>query len=251
MKEQLHTIPVIEAFESGDECPFCHLERQTEQRVIRYVVGPSASYMEVDVRMVTDKEGFCREHLKKMYDYGNALGNALILQTCLAGMLQQLEGQLENYELPEKKSLFRRKKAEEVPGELVPWLNEKLGSCFVCNQLQENMERYYATFFALLKDGEFRQKVEFSNGFCMHHFRELMSRTGDNLPNQQRQWFRERVLSVHWENMLRVKEDLDWLVKKYDYRYASADWKNSRDALRRAMQKYQGGYPADGPFKDL
>ena len=56
---------------------------------------------------------------------------------------------------------------------------------------------------------------------------------------------------VHWENLNRVKDDLDWLIKKYDYRYAGADWKNSRDALRRAMQKYQGGHPADPPFKEL
>ena len=251
MKEQLHTMPVIEAFESGDECPFCYLERQTEQRAINYTLGPSASYMEVDVRQVTDREGFCREHLKKMFDYGNALGNALILQTYYIGMLEQLEQQLDHYDLPEKRSLFRRKKTEPVQEGLVPWLDQKLGSCFVCNQLEENMERYYATFFALLKDGEFRQKVEGSKGLCMRHFLELLKRTQAHLPNSQRQWFRETVFSVHWENLLRVKEDLDWLVKKYDYRYASADWKNSRDALRRAMQKYQGGHPADGPFKEL
>ena len=251
MKEQLHTMPVIEAFESGDECPFCYLERQTEQRAINYTLGPSASYMEVDVRQVTDREGFCREHLKKMFDYGNALGNALILQTYYIGMLEQLEQQLDHYDLPEKRSLFRRKKTEPAQEGLVPWLDQKLGSCFVCNQLEENMERYYATFFALLKDGEFRQKVEGSKGLCMRHFLELLKRTQAYLPNSQRQWFRENVFSVHWENLLRVKEDLDWLVKKYDYRYASADWKNSRDALRRAMQKYQGGHPADGPFKEL
>ena len=46
MKEQLHTIPVNEAFDSGDECPFCYLQRQAEHRTIRYVVGPGASYME-------------------------------------------------------------------------------------------------------------------------------------------------------------------------------------------------------------
>ena len=27
MKEQIQTIPVNEAFDSGDECPFCWLER--------------------------------------------------------------------------------------------------------------------------------------------------------------------------------------------------------------------------------
>lgn len=251
MKEQLHTIPVTEAFSSGDECPFCYLERETEQRALSYTLGPAASYMEPEIRAITDAEGFCREHLKKMYDYGNALGNALILQTWYIGMMEQLEAQMDNYELPEKKSLFRRKKPEQETGELLPWLDKTLGSCFVCNRMRENMERYYATFFTLIKDAEFRTLVENSKGFCMHHFRELVARSEAQLPNKQRQWFREQVFSVHWENLVRVKEDLDWLIKKYDYRYASADWKNSRDALRRAMQKYQGSHPGDGPFKEL
>ena len=89
MKEQLHTIPVNEAFDSADECPFCYLQRQAEQRTIRYVAGPGASYMEPDVRLATDKAGFCREHMKKLYDYGNALGSALILQTHYARLLEQ------------------------------------------------------------------------------------------------------------------------------------------------------------------
>lgn len=251
MKEQLHTIPVTEAFESGDECPFCYLERQTEQRAINYAIGPGASYMEPEIRAITDEEGFCQAHLKKMYDYGNALGNALILQTYFIGMMEQLQAQMDSYELPEKKGLFRRKKPEAPSDTLVPWLEKKLGSCFVCSQMERSMERYYATFFTLLKDAEFRRKVEDSKGFCMHHFLELMRRTEESLPKQQKEWFREVVFSVHWENMNRVKEDLDWLIKKYDYRYASADWKNSKDALRRAMQKYQGGHPADKPFTEL
>jgi hypothetical protein len=51
------------------------------------------------------------------------------------------------------------------------------------------------------------------------------------------------------KNLVRVKEDLDWLIAKYDYRNAGADWKNSRDALQRAMQKLEGLYPADAPYK--
>ena len=35
MKEQLHTIPVNEAFLSGDECPCCYLQRQAERSALR------------------------------------------------------------------------------------------------------------------------------------------------------------------------------------------------------------------------
>ena len=114
MKEHIDTIPVNEAFDSGDECPFCYLERMSEQKAIRYVLGPGASYMEPDIREITNREGFCREHYKKMYDFGNALGNALIMQTYLDGLLEELEKEAEGFELPAKRPLFGGKKAADI-----------------------------------------------------------------------------------------------------------------------------------------
>ena len=35
MREKIHTIPVNDAMLSGDECPFCFMERETEQRVLK------------------------------------------------------------------------------------------------------------------------------------------------------------------------------------------------------------------------
>ena len=71
MKEHIDTVPVIEAYDSGDECPFCYLERMAERRTIRYVLGPEATYMEPDVRAQTAREGFCREHFQKLYEQMN------------------------------------------------------------------------------------------------------------------------------------------------------------------------------------
>ena len=109
MREQIDTIPVNEAFSSNDECPFCYLERQAEQRAIRYTVGPGASYMEPEVRGTTDRLGFCAQHMKKLYDYGNALGNALILQTYYVGLIRELDRQLDDFEIPPKKPCFPSK----------------------------------------------------------------------------------------------------------------------------------------------
>ena len=80
MKEQLYTIPLNDAVDAKDECPFCFIERSVEQDLIDFVLGSSASYMEADVREMTDKAGFCRTHFQKMFDYGNTLGNAWILK---------------------------------------------------------------------------------------------------------------------------------------------------------------------------
>ncbi len=248
MREQIDTIPVNEAFESGDECPFCYLERMAEQKAIRYTLGPGASYMEPDVRGVTDRQGFCREHFQKMYDYGNALGNALIMQTYYAGLLEELERETAAFTLPEKRPLLGKRKDDgELP--ILIWAKERQGSCFICNKIQYNMNRYYTTFFALVKDGEFRAKVEKSKGFCMRHFIALMDAAKDKLPNAQREWFYPTVLDLMKTNMVRVKEDIDWFVGMFDYRQAGKDWKNSRDAVSRGMEKLQGLHPADPPYK--
>lgn len=247
MKEQIDTIPVNEAYESGDECPFCFLERQTERKAIRYTVGPGASYMEPDVRGATDSQGFCSAHFKKMYDYGNSLGNALIMQTYLIGLRKELEQQLNDFELPAKKSLFGKKETPQLP--LSQWLHDKNNSCFLCNKVAYNMRRYYATFFHLIKEQEFREKVENSKGLCLHHMEKLLCAAPEHLHNGQREWFYTTLADLQRKHFARIQEDLDWFIEKFDYRNASADWKNSKDAVSRTMQKLAGIYPADPPYK--
>ena len=248
MREHLHTIPVNEAFLSEDECPFCYLQRQTEQRIIRYVVGPGASYMEPDVRGVTDRVGFCPAHLKKLYDYGNTLGNALMLQTYYLSMRERLRSEIEQFEAPAPKKLF----SKPQPSEDGCWKNiqKEVDNCYICDRLNDNMERYYHTFFVLLKEAEFRSRVENCKGFCVRHFIELLENAKVELPNAQREWFYPTVIGLMKENLSRVKEDLDWFVGMFDYRSAGRDWKNARDAVSRTMQKLQGAYPADPPYKD-
>ena len=247
MREQIDTIPVNEAFAAEGECPFCYLERQAEQRAMRYTLGPGASYMEPDVRAATDSRGFCRAHYKKMFDYGNSLGNALVMQTHFVGLLKELEAQTAGMELPSKRGLLSKKPVEEI--ELLSWAKEKNSTCFLCEKLEYNMNRYYVTFFHLVKDEEFRKKVESGKGFCMHHFAQLLEAARQSLPNAQRAWFYETVCRLMKENLARVQGDLDWFIAKFDYRNAGADWKNSKDAVSRSMQKLRGGYPTDGPYK--
>ena len=249
MKEKIYTIPVNEGFEAEDECPFCAMERAVERSAIRYVAGPGASYMEPDVRAATDKAGFCREHMKKLYDYGNTLGAALMLQTHMAGIIEEFQAEKEEFQLPKKKGLFS-KKAEADPNAYWKRLQIRVNSCYLCDKLEYNMERYFATFFYLIREEEFRKKVEHSKGFCLRHFARLLETAEEKLPNAQQEWFYTTVYSLMDENLVRVKKDLDWLVAKYDYRNASAPWGNARDALPRAMQKLEGLYPADPPYKN-
>ena len=60
MKEQLYTIPLMDAFQEQDECPFCFIRRSLEQHEMDFVLGSQASYMEDDVRAKTDEYGTLR-----------------------------------------------------------------------------------------------------------------------------------------------------------------------------------------------
>ena len=40
--------------------------------------------------------------------------------------------------------------------------------------------------------------------------------------------------------MQRLSDDLDWFCDKFDYRNKDADWRTSKDALPRGMQKASG-----------
>ncbi len=246
MREQIDTIPINDAFMADDECPFCYLERKAEQSTIRYIAGNGASYMEPDSRAETDKTGFCPVHMKKLYDYGNALGNALILQTHYAGLLEKFRAEMETFTAP-KRGLFGTKAAIGEP--YCQRLEKQAGECLICQRMDYHMDRYYDAFFYMLRDEEFRARVENSKGFCLRHFPQMLRQAEKKLPNSLREWFYPAVFRVMEENLTRVKGDLDWFVAKFDYRNASADWKNSKDAVSRTMQKLEGIYPADPPYK--
>lgn len=111
MKENIATIPLIKAFNAKDECPFCNLEREAEQHAVSFILG--SAYMEDDIREKTDATGFCRHHFKMMYDYGNRLGNALILSTHLKKLNQELAKEMSDF-APGKSSLLKRMKRTDA-----------------------------------------------------------------------------------------------------------------------------------------
>lgn len=246
MKEQLYTIPLNDAVNAGDECPFCYIERSVEQDLLDFVLGSGSSYMEADIREMTDQTGFCRGHFQKMYDYGNTLGNAWILKTHYQKMIQEMQKQFASFS-PGKSSLkdkFRKTAANGNP--IGMWVREKEDSCYVCKQYQDTFARYLDTFFYMFKkDEEFRAKIKGSKGFCLPHFRDLCEEADKQLNDKEKEVFYQMLLPLMKENMERLAGDVSWMVEKFDYRNKDADWKDSRDSIQRGMQKLKGGYPAD------
>lgn len=254
MKTTIYTIPLIDAFNEDDECPFCNIERKLEQESIAFILGPS--YMEADIHDDMDKLGFCRHHYKMMYDYGNQLGIAIILETYYKKMNKELQNEIKKF-VPKKASMLNKFKS--VPSDIYArspetsigkWISAKEETCYVCNHFQTKYPRYLDTFLQLVtKDSDFIELFKNSKGFCLHHFKDIMEAAEAKLTDGEKKSFYPQLFQLMEENMQRMSDDVAWLVYKYDYRNKDADWKNSKDANQRGIQKICGGYPADAPFR--
>lgn len=106
------------------------------------------------------------------------------------------------------------------------------------------------TFFWLYRqDNEFKSKILHSKGFCLHHFGILCDGADKYLNDKEKAEFYPAMFRLMDGNFQRMEEDLVWLSDKFDYMNKDADWKNSKDALQRGMQKLRSGYPADPVHK--
>jgi hypothetical protein len=233
MKEQLYTIPVNDAFAADCECPVCRMYHSLETESIEFTMGPS--YMEDDVRMETNKTGFCDHHVKLLYKHQNRLGLALMLHTHMQQTNRDLK-QLLATNTPAKKGLFSKKQPEASP--VVSYIQTLNSSCYICDRIERVFARYLATIFHCYEhDGEFREKFAASKGFCTKHFGILYEQAPSCLSAKRLEDFITTLNRVYLTNMERVTDDLEWFTDKFDYRNEDKPWKNSKDALPRSMTK--------------
>ena len=239
MKEQLYTIPVNDAFAVDCECPVCSMYDSLEKDAIEFTMGPS--YMEDDIRMETNKIGFCTHHVKHLYKHQNRLGLALILHTHMQRTNRDLEDLLSS-DKPVKKGLFAKKTENASPvTEYIENLNQ---SCYICNRIDRIFARYLATIYHCYDhDEEFRRKFAASKGFCTKHFGMLYEGAPSSLSGKRLPEFIKTLNEVYLTNMKRVTDDLEWFTDKFDYRNEDKPWKNSKDALPRSMNKTNSVLP--------
>lgn len=249
MKEKLYTIPLNDAVNAQDECPFCFIERKLERDTLDFVLGNSSSYMESDIREATDKAGFCRIHFQKMFDYGNTLGNAWILKTHYERKQKELKEVFKAH-TPSKAGFKLFGRQAETGNGIADWIQKEKESCYICNKFHSTYDRYMDTFFYMYtSDTDFHKRILESKGFCLTHFGDLCAAADSRLKDKDLTTFYQEMETLMNDNLERLHQDVSWLIEKFDYRNRDADWKQSKDAIQRGMQKLKGGYPADGPYK--
>ncbi len=232
MNQQIYTIPVNDGFEEGGECPFCNMYNKLEKEALDYMLG--SSYMEDNIRMETNKIGFCQKHYSMMYKKQNRLGLALMLQSHIQKINADIENLSNNLKSNKKKGLF----SKTVENKVTPYINNIAESCYICNKITASMDRYFDTFFYMWKkDNDIKEKVKNSKGFCIEHFAKLIDMADKKLKGNEYNLFINTIISLEIENIKRLEKEVDHFTNKFDHNYKDAPWGTAKDALPRAIQK--------------
>ena len=223
--EQIYTIPVNEAFEASAAdkscgCPFCALYNKLENDELELILG--ASMMEPDVRIKTNKTGFCRTHYDMMFVRKNRLGMALTLES----HLDQLKKELRDGGL-----------GGGMGNKPIKRIGELEGSCYVCDRIEFNFEHMIETAVLLWNtDPEFSGKLDAQPYFCLPHYKKFLQYGQSRLPKKKVQEFAKQVEAIEERYLEELKDDVSWFCKKFDYRYDQEPWYNSKDSVERSIK---------------
>ncbi len=250
-QQHIDTIPIWEAYHSESECPLCLMEARCEQQFLDVALG--GALMEPDTRIMTNEKGFCAEHLNKLYKRENRLGFALTLHTHLKDYMQTLQKQTDalakELEGERKKNPVSKAAsgiAKSAPyykqlDSLIDHLDERNGTCYICDRIENTMQRYLETVvYMYRKDPEFKKALQASKGVCLRHYPALLKAAKQHLMGETRLAFIEDLVDLQSKNLKRMEEELEWFTLKFDYRNQAKPWGNSKDAVERSLGKLQG-----------
>ena len=221
---QIYTIPINEHFDmSRDDhacgCPVCSLHRMLEENELELILG--ASMMEPDVRIQTNKLGFCATHNNMMFERKNRLGMALTLESHLAEIRR---------DIADKPLLVTGYPARARLAELEE-------SCYVCGRIDANFTLLIDNLIYLWStDEKFREKFSAQPYFCLPHFRAMLEVAKAKLSKKSYGEFSKAAQAVVLPYFDSLCEDVSWFCKKFDYRYDEEPWGNSKDSVERAMK---------------
>ena len=220
MKEKIYTIPVNDAFDDpSGGCPFCLLHSRLEEEQLGLILG--ASMMEDDVRTQTNEKGFCPDHLSKLAKRGNRLGLALILES----HLETLKGRIA------PGGFFASDKSARPKKELLAL--EK--SCYICERTENNFDAILGTSaYLYAKEKEFKAKFANAKSLCLPHYRRVLEAAGA-IPKPYSADMAADAGRIVAACLDKLKDDISWFCKKFDYRYEEEPWYDAKDAIERAV----------------
>ena len=247
----LDTIPIWDAYKLDTECPLCALEDACEKQFLDIALG--GAMMEPDTRIATNESGFCSRHFEQLFGAQNKLSLALMTHTHLkdvmAGLSKESAALLKALDAEQKRNPVARAasgvtKASPFHKQLVAsadYVEGRMHSCFICERIDNTMDRYIETVCYLYKKDEaFRKAFAESKGLCLKHYPMLLRGAGKHLSGQTQLDFVRTLIELEQKNLERTEHDLEWFTLKFDYRNQDKPWGNSKDAVERTINKLKG-----------
>lgn len=222
MRETICTIPINDVFGPKDGCPICRLHDMLENNYVDYILG--AAMMEPDVRVETNEKGFCTKHFHMMVGRGRRLQNALILETHLEKIKNELISENAKGK-PDKKSIAA--------------LEQLQHSCYVCDKIEHDMENMFRTVFkSYSTDPEFKKLFDEQPFICLPHYTMLLKSASakGGMKSGELSEFYKSLSQLSGKYLGVLKDDVSHYCKMYDYQSKGQDWGNSRDSIERSVE---------------
>ncbi len=222
MRYDITNIPVTDVFEEGDGCPLCRLRNLLEERAVEYITG--AAMMEPDIRIETNKKGFCLTHYRQMLARRNRLSVALMLES----HLDELEKQI--FAGPPLIGKAAKKQAKSA--------EKTAGGCYVCDQIDEAMTKMLATVCRTWENQrDFQRLFEQQDCLCLPHFSALVAAAEQHISKKEQSFFARAAANLAQNYLTTLQKDVHHFCEMYDYRNTGedADWGNSKDSIERAI----------------
>ncbi|MEG0571242.1 MAG: DUF6062 family protein [Oscillospiraceae bacterium] len=198
MNDTIYTIPINDVFMPKKGCPICTMRNLLEERCIEYILG--AAMMEPDVRIRTNKYGFCKDHFDIMYSRKNKLALALMLESHLE-------------EVSQKKI---KKSAHSKKGESLH------KTCFVCNEIDSALLKMISTIFSVYQsDIDFKTTFREQEYFCLPHYNLLCTKSFEYLNKKYQPMFIEDITKITQNYAQGLLNDVHEFKNMFDYRNAN------------------------------
>lgn len=217
MRESILTIPVNDVFGPREGCPICRMRNGIEEHICEYIMG--AAMMEPDVRIETNKLGFCHTHYNQLLQQNNRLSLALMLDTHLA----EKEKELFSAKLPFGKG----KKVEQFGS-----------TCFVCSKVSWGVSHTLETVFQMYaKDEAFRRLFTNQEYVCMPHYKLLLNSGAQQMSKGDFAGFKKMLYKLVGDYMKQLNDDVHKFCTSFDYRNAGQLHNEEMEHVRTSVQR--------------
>ena len=239
--EKIYTIPVNDAYSQNEICPLCFLKNKCEEDYLEYYLGPSL--MEPDTRKITNKSGFCPDHMGKLNKAEvNRLGLGLMLHTHLKDVKSDLSADFSAC-VPNKATLLKGRNSDykNKLRTIADRIDGRVDSCPICEKIDFTMGRYTSVIAWMFShDSEFKQKISNSHLHCLPHTADLLRSVADNMSQNDAAEFLPLLFNKFDSDMDELINDVEWFTLKFDYRNTDKPWGNSKNSIQRSMRVLSG-----------